>query len=66
MHSVLYMYEIYLSLCLITICHWRLFCWNVRGLNSESRQRDVRLKIEESDCDIIFYKRTSVKVLTVI
>jgi exonuclease III len=35
-----------------------VFCWNVRGLDSESRQRDVRLKIEESDCDIICLQET--------
>jgi exonuclease III len=35
-----------------------VFCWNVRGLNSECRQHDVRLKIEESDCDIICLQET--------
>jgi hypothetical protein len=32
---------------------WRVLCWNVRGLNSDHRQIDVRAKIEESECDII-------------
>jgi exonuclease III len=37
---------------------WRIFCWNVRGLNSENRQREVRAKIEESECDIICLQET--------
>ena len=35
-----------------TYCNWCVLCWNVRGLNSEARQRDVRAKIEESQCSI--------------
>jgi hypothetical protein len=27
---------------------WKILCWNVRGLNSDDRQREVRAKIEES------------------
>ena len=27
---------------------WRVLCWNVRGLNSDHRQRAVRNKIDES------------------
>jgi hypothetical protein len=37
---------------------WRVFCWNVRGLNSDNRQREVRSKIEESECDVIFLQET--------
>jgi exonuclease III len=37
---------------------WRILCWNVRGLNSENRQRDVRSKIDESGCDIICTRET--------
>jgi exonuclease III len=37
---------------------WRVSCWNVRGLNSESRQREVRSKIYESDSDIICLQET--------
>jgi exonuclease III len=37
---------------------WRILCWNVRGLNSENRQRDVRSKIDESGCDIICLQET--------
>ena len=33
-------------------------CWNVRGLNSPARQRDVRAKIEESRCSIICLQET--------
>ena len=32
--------------------------WNVRGLNSRARQRDVRAKIEESRCSIICLQET--------
>jgi exonuclease III len=37
---------------------WRVSCWNVRGLNSESRQREVRSKIYECDSDIICLQET--------
>jgi exonuclease III len=42
----------------ITKRKWRVLCWNVRGLNSDQRQRDVRSKIEESECDIICLQET--------
>jgi exonuclease III len=35
-----------------------VFCWNVRGLNSDNRQREVRSKIEESECDVICLQET--------
>ena len=35
-----------------------MLCWNVRGLNSESRQRVVRAKIEESECAIVCLQET--------
>jgi exonuclease III len=35
-----------------------VFCWNVRGLNSDNRQREVRSKIEESKCDVICLQET--------
>ena len=41
--------------------NWRVLCWNVRGLNSEDRQRDVRAKIEESKCSIICLQETKVE-----
>jgi hypothetical protein len=28
-----------LSMCLLLKTKWRVLCWNVRGLNSENRQR---------------------------
>ena len=33
--------------------NWRVLCWNVCGLNSDACQRDVRAKIEESQCSIV-------------
>src|SRR3954464_3503479 len=38
--------------------NWNICCWNVRGLNSEARQRAVREKIEESRCAIICLRET--------
>ena len=35
-----------------------VLCWNVRGLNSVERQRDVRAKIEESQCSIVCLQET--------
>jgi exonuclease III len=35
-----------------------VLCWNVRGLNGESRQREVRSKIDENACDIICLQET--------
>src|SRR3954468_17273997 len=40
--------------------NWRVLCWNVRGLNSEARQRDVRNKIDESRCSIICLQETKI------
>ena len=37
---------------------WKVLCWNVRGLNSEIRQRVVRAKIEESQCSVVFLQET--------
>jgi exonuclease III len=45
-------------MCLITRRKWKVLCWNVRGLNSEARQREVRSKIDESECDIICLQET--------
>ena len=38
--------------------NWSVLCWNVRGLNSKARQRDVRAKIEESQCSIVCLQET--------
>jgi hypothetical protein len=37
---------------------WKVLCWNVRGLNSEERQREVRSKIEESQCAVVCLQET--------
>ena len=41
-----------------TYRNWRVLCWNVRGLNSDARQHDVRAKIEESQCSIVCLQET--------
>ena len=46
------------AMCLTTMRKWRVLCWNVRGLNSENRQRVVRAKIEESECAIVCLQET--------
>jgi exonuclease III len=45
-------------MCLTSTRKWRVLCWNLRGLNSEARQRAVRSKIEESNCSIISLQET--------
>jgi hypothetical protein len=47
-----------LSMSKLTRRKWRILCWNVCGLNSENRRREVRSKIEESECDIISLQET--------
>ena len=42
----------------LSIRKWRVLCWNVRGINAEGRQREVRSKIDESECDIICLQET--------
>jgi exonuclease III len=44
--------------CLIMKRKLRVLCWNVRGLNSGGRQREVHAKIEESECDIVCLQET--------
>jgi exonuclease III len=41
---------------------WRVLCWNVRGINSEGRQCEVRAKIDESECDIVCLQETKCEV----
>ena len=38
--------------------NWNVLCWNVRGLNSEARQRAVRQKINESQCAVACLQET--------
>ena len=35
-----------------------VLCWNVRGVNSDARQRDVRQKLDESNCVIACFQET--------
>ena len=37
---------------------WCVLDWNVRGLNSDKRQRDVRAKVDESNCSIVCLQET--------
>jgi len=39
---------------------WKVLNLNVRGLNGDDRQRDVRAKIEESQCSVICLQKTKV------
>ena len=38
--------------------NWSVLCWNVRGLNSDARQRAVRQKLDESQCAIACFQET--------
>jgi exonuclease III len=42
----------------ITKRKWSVLCWNVRGLYSECRQRELRAKIDESGCHIVCLQET--------
>ena len=37
---------------------WRVLCWNVRGLNADSRHRALRSKIEESQATVVCIQET--------
>lgn len=37
---------------------WKVLCWNVGGLNSESKWDSIRDKIVESKCDIVCLQQT--------
>ena len=37
---------------------WNVLCWNVRGLNSDARQRAVRQKVLESHCAVVCLQET--------
>jgi exonuclease III len=58
MHEVFMSVHFSLSMCLNLKRKWHVLCWNVRGLNAEIRQREVRSKIDESECDIICLQET--------
>lgn len=37
---------------------WKVLCWNVRGLNSDTKWNSLRYRITESACDIICLQET--------
>jgi exonuclease III len=37
---------------------WNVLCWNIRGLNAESKWESLRNKITESNCDIVTVQET--------
>ena len=48
----------WLSMNRVTMCSWKVLCWNVRGLNSDARQRSVREKVIESQCSVLCLQET--------
>jgi hypothetical protein len=36
---------------------WKVLCWNIRGINTESKWESIRNKITESSCDVISIKK---------
>jgi exonuclease III len=37
---------------------WKVLCWNIRGLNSDDKQRAVYNKIIESGCAVACFQET--------
>ena len=37
---------------------WKVFCWNVCGINSDKKWVSIRDKITESNCDIVCLQET--------
>ena len=44
-----------------TFRNWSVLCWNVRGLNSDKRQRAVSQKIQESQCSVVCLQETKMQ-----
>ena len=42
----------------VSTCSWKVLCWNVRSLNSDTRQRSVREKVTESQCSVVCLQET--------
>lgn len=40
---------------------WRVLCWNVRGLNSDKRNRVIRQKIDENQAVVICMQETKIE-----
>ena len=43
---------------------WKVFCWNVRGINSDKKWVSIRDKITESNCDIVCLQETKMEHLS--
>jgi exonuclease III len=41
-----------------TLRKWFVLCWNIRGLNSKSKQLALRNVIDECGCDVICLQET--------
>ena len=41
---------------------WRVLCWNVRALNSDTKRGPVKAKIVEANCDIIYLQETKTNI----
>jgi hypothetical protein len=50
-------------MCNTKVRKWRILCWNVRGLNSDSHQRALRSKIEESQCSVLCVQETKCETI---
>jgi exonuclease III len=38
--------------------HWKILCWNVRGINSQVKLTAIKSKILETNCEIICLQET--------
>ena len=53
-----YFYTQWLSMNRVTTRSWKVLCWNVRGLNSDARQRSLKEKVIESQCSVLCLQET--------
>lgn len=38
--------------------HWKVLCWNIRGINSDQKQLALRNAINKSGCSVICLQET--------
>lgn len=57
-HAVFATFAFGYSMNQMSMRNWKVLCWNVRGLNSETRQRSVTEKITKSQCAVACLQET--------
>lgn len=41
--------------------HWKVLCWNIRGLNSDKKWNSIRDKVFETQCNIVCLQETKIQ-----